>query len=145
MPVEDGTLFDLGGRLVEVIATPGHTPGSICLFDHKERLLLAGDTLSAKTVWLHIKDALPLETYLESLQRIAARCGRIDGILMGHGTERIGAEVIQRYCTCCEKILSEEVAGVIVETMVGDGLLYVVDGNGIVYKPRPAGLQARHS
>jgi glyoxylase-like metal-dependent hydrolase (beta-lactamase superfamily II) len=32
---------------LEVIHTPGHTPGSICLFDRKNRILFSGDTLFA--------------------------------------------------------------------------------------------------
>jgi glyoxylase-like metal-dependent hydrolase (beta-lactamase superfamily II) len=36
-----------GGFELEVIHTPGHTPGSICLFDRKNRILFSGDTLFA--------------------------------------------------------------------------------------------------
>ncbi len=36
---------------LEVIHTPGHTPGSICLFDRKSRILFSGDTLFA--AWPH--------------------------------------------------------------------------------------------
>jgi glyoxylase-like metal-dependent hydrolase (beta-lactamase superfamily II) len=32
---------------LEIIHTPGHTPGSICLFDKKSRILFSGDTLFA--------------------------------------------------------------------------------------------------
>src|SRR4030042_2282023 len=31
--LEDGLVFDLGGRTVEAIALPGHSPGSVCLFE----------------------------------------------------------------------------------------------------------------
>jgi glyoxylase-like metal-dependent hydrolase (beta-lactamase superfamily II) len=32
---------------LEVVRTPGHTPGSVCLFDRKSRILFSGDTLFA--------------------------------------------------------------------------------------------------
>lgn len=32
---------------LEVIHTPGHTPGSICMFDSRSRILFSGDTLFA--------------------------------------------------------------------------------------------------
>ena len=35
----EGQVFDLGGRTLEVIATPGHTRGSIVLFDKEDRCL----------------------------------------------------------------------------------------------------------
>lgn len=41
----DGDRFDLGGRTLEVIATPGHTPDSISLLDRANGLLFIGDTV----------------------------------------------------------------------------------------------------
>jgi glyoxylase-like metal-dependent hydrolase (beta-lactamase superfamily II) len=46
LPVKDGHVFRLGERDVQVIALPGHTPGSICLLDSKTRSLFTGDTMN---------------------------------------------------------------------------------------------------
>jgi glyoxylase-like metal-dependent hydrolase (beta-lactamase superfamily II) len=43
-PVEDGTLLPMLGGL-RVVHTPGHTPGSICLYAERLRLLFTGDVL----------------------------------------------------------------------------------------------------
>jgi glyoxylase-like metal-dependent hydrolase (beta-lactamase superfamily II) len=40
----DGDRIDLGGRWLEVIATPGHTPDAISLLDRANGLLFTGDT-----------------------------------------------------------------------------------------------------
>jgi glyoxylase-like metal-dependent hydrolase (beta-lactamase superfamily II) len=37
--------YDLGGRIVDVVAIPGHEPASIALYDRKTAILLTGDTL----------------------------------------------------------------------------------------------------
>ncbi len=37
--------YDLGGRVLDIIPTPGHQPAHIMVFDEKDRLLLSGDTL----------------------------------------------------------------------------------------------------
>ncbi|HEV7386918.1 MAG TPA: MBL fold metallo-hydrolase [Phenylobacterium sp.] len=37
--------YDLGGRVLDVIPTPGHHPSHIMVFDEKDHLLLSGDTL----------------------------------------------------------------------------------------------------
>jgi glyoxylase-like metal-dependent hydrolase (beta-lactamase superfamily II) len=37
--------YDLGGRVLDIIPTPGHQPSHIMVFDEKTRLLLSGDTL----------------------------------------------------------------------------------------------------
>ncbi len=44
-PAKDGTLLHLGTAQFEVRETPGHTPGSICLWVPQENKLIAGDTL----------------------------------------------------------------------------------------------------
>lgn len=43
-PVEDGTRLPILGGL-RVVHTPGHTPGSICLYAERHRLLFTGDVL----------------------------------------------------------------------------------------------------
>ena len=47
---ENGLSAGIAGLEAEVIHTPGHTPGSICLLFPKQELLLAGDTLFAGSV-----------------------------------------------------------------------------------------------
>ena len=47
---EDGLSAGIPGLDAEVIHTPGHTPGSICLLFPKQELLLAGDTLFAGSI-----------------------------------------------------------------------------------------------
>lgn len=52
-PLHDGDVFDLGGGVViEVIAVPGHSKGSMCFFNRKERYVLTGDAINADS---HVK------------------------------------------------------------------------------------------
>src|SRR6202000_2211287 len=58
----DGLATGIPGLEAEVIHTPGHTPGSICLLFPKQELLLAGDTFFAGSVGrthLHGGDPTP--------------------------------------------------------------------------------------
>lgn len=50
--LEEGMRFELGGRTVEVILTPGHTPGSCCLLDRKTRILFSGDACNTNLLIL---------------------------------------------------------------------------------------------
>jgi glyoxylase-like metal-dependent hydrolase (beta-lactamase superfamily II) len=43
--VEGGEVFDLGEVKLEVIHTPGHSPGSICLYEREKKWLFSGDTV----------------------------------------------------------------------------------------------------
>ncbi|MGZ8562540.1 MAG: MBL fold metallo-hydrolase [Candidatus Limnocylindria bacterium] len=43
-PIEDGQVLSMLGGL-EVVHTPGHTPGSVCLYARRHKLLFTGDVL----------------------------------------------------------------------------------------------------
>jgi hydroxyacylglutathione hydrolase len=46
----DGQDLEIAGVTVQVIHTPGHTPGSLCLYAADARLLFSGDTLFRESV-----------------------------------------------------------------------------------------------
>ena len=46
----DGDTLACGGLTATFIHTPGHTPGSCCIYFKKDKLLLTGDTLFAGSV-----------------------------------------------------------------------------------------------
>jgi glyoxylase-like metal-dependent hydrolase (beta-lactamase superfamily II) len=48
--IEDGEIISLGGLKLEVIHTPGHSPGGISLYIREENTLFAGDTLFLQSV-----------------------------------------------------------------------------------------------
>jgi len=50
---QDGFTINLGGRKLEIIATPGHTPDSIALIDRANGLLFTGDTYYPAPIWLY--------------------------------------------------------------------------------------------
>lgn len=43
--LEDGEKLKLGETEIEVIHTPGHTPGGVCFYIEKSKMLFCGDTL----------------------------------------------------------------------------------------------------
>lgn len=86
LDVREDHVFDLGGRSLQVIEVPGHTPGSIVLLDRQNGLLFSGDSVGAGHTWMHLPGCLPLSVYLQSLKRLL----RIDGfskIYHGHLAE----------------------------------------------------------
>lgn len=50
LPLKEGMVFELGGRSIEVIETPGHTSGGCCFLDRKERILFSGDACNLSLI-----------------------------------------------------------------------------------------------
>jgi hydroxyacylglutathione hydrolase len=103
IPLKDGQVFDLGGRKIEVIYTPGHTAGEICLLDKENRMLFSGDNDNS-LVWLHIRGCLPLEVYLQSLEKLYSRANDFDNLYPGHGNA-VDKDFVAEQITCVKSIL----------------------------------------
>ncbi len=109
VPVRGGHVFDLGGRRIEVLETPSHTKGSLCLLDAGHKLLFAGDN-NNMLVWLFLEDSLPVAAYLRTLEGLRARTGEIGTILRGHG-DPVDAAFLGEQIACAESILSGACTG----------------------------------
>ncbi|MDL2280243.1 MBL fold metallo-hydrolase [Selenomonadales bacterium OttesenSCG-928-I06] len=48
--IDDGDTIEFGNVKLQVIHTPGHTQGGICLYNEKEKVLFSGDTLFAESI-----------------------------------------------------------------------------------------------
>ncbi len=126
--------FDLGGRTVDVIETPGHTPGSVCVYDRKERLLLSGDNILARDTLLMLPDSLPLTTYLGSVGQLTAIADKIDHIYPAHGPAPLKPAVLNEMENGVRKILNGAIKGRPESTFLGSGLSCQFDGCGILYR-----------
>jgi glyoxylase-like metal-dependent hydrolase (beta-lactamase superfamily II) len=69
--VHDGFKINLGGRTLEIIATPGHTPDAISLIDRANGLLFTGDTYYPAPIWL-FRPETDLDAYVASVKKLAA-------------------------------------------------------------------------
>jgi glyoxylase-like metal-dependent hydrolase (beta-lactamase superfamily II) len=82
-----GERFTAGGRTWEVVHTPGHSPGHVCLWSAQDRLLCSGDHLlqvvSPPVTFERGFDPDPMGSYLDSLDRVGAL--EPDLVLPGHG------------------------------------------------------------
>lgn len=106
IPIKEGYVFDLGGKKLEVIAVPGHTPGSICLLDAQDKLLFGGDTANTET-WAQISN-IPLETYKKSMERLLKWKDKYDRLLPGHG-DTLPVSFIDELIACAGEILDGKV------------------------------------
>ncbi len=68
--INEGDVFDLGDKKIEVIHTPGHTPGSIVLIDREAGSCYTGDAFGSGMVWMQLEPHLPITVYLESCKKM---------------------------------------------------------------------------
>ena len=86
--LDGGERLAVGGRTWEVVHTPGHSPGHVCLWNAEERLLCSGDHLlqvvSPPVTFERGFETDPMGSYLASLDRVRALQPAL--VLPGHGT-----------------------------------------------------------
>jgi len=83
--LKDGDTIGIGDYLFEVIETPGHTEGHICLYERSGRILISGDHILGDitpniSLWSDARN--PLREYLDSLDRVYDL--DVDIVLPGH-------------------------------------------------------------
>lgn len=82
--LEDGQRIDLGGRVLEVIHTPGHSPGGVSFLDREARALFAGDVLYLGQMYIFFPNSDPA-AFRESLRRLSEVMSEVDTIYPAHG------------------------------------------------------------
>ena len=91
--VGDGQLIDLGGRVLEVLLTPGHAPDSLCLVDRDNRLLFTGDTFYLAPLYTHLPGS-DFARYAETAQRLKGLAGSVDVLLTAHNVPLVSADYL---------------------------------------------------
>ncbi|HEY3743285.1 MAG TPA: MBL fold metallo-hydrolase [Bryobacteraceae bacterium] len=120
----DGDRIDLGGRVLEIIATPGHTPDAIALFDRARGLLFTGDTYYPGAIWLY-GPGTDLDAYAASVRRLAALAPQVKVVLGAHNVPIAAAAVLPRLAAAFDAVR----AGKVPAEAAGTGkVLYKVDG-----------------
>ena len=69
--LEGGEIIDMDDRKIEVLHTPGHSPGHLCFWEQERGYIFTGDLIYKGTLFAYYPSTDP-EAYLESLEIIAA-------------------------------------------------------------------------
>lgn len=110
IPVKNGDVIDLGNRPLEIIALPGHTPGSIAILDINRRVLIGGDSVQDGRIYM-FGEHRNMKDYIESLKNLALHAGRFDLIYPSHGTLPVTPELIPQLISGAEQIVSGKAEG----------------------------------
>jgi len=117
--IRDGGRIDLGGRTIEILTTPGHTPDAISLLDRRNGLLFTGDTYYPAPIWLY-RPETNLDDYERSLRRLVALTSGVNLLLTSHNVPTAPPSALQ---TVLSAFLDVR-AGKVAPAIHGDDAIY---------------------
>jgi glyoxylase-like metal-dependent hydrolase (beta-lactamase superfamily II) len=87
--LNDGNVVELGDRKFKVIHSPGHRPGSICLYDQVNKTLITGDSVCGeRTDLIRMDKAI----YIHSLKKLLDL--DIGVLVMSHPFKPLGKSIL---------------------------------------------------
>jgi len=108
--LHDHDKINLGGRTLEIISTPGHTPDAISLLDRARGLLFSGDTYYPAPIWL-FRPETNLDDYVASVKHLAALAPQLELVLGEHNVPFAQPEVLTSLVTAIETVRAGKVRG----------------------------------
>jgi glyoxylase-like metal-dependent hydrolase (beta-lactamase superfamily II) len=134
--IHDGFRINLGGRTVEVISTPGHTPDAISLIDRENGLLFTGDTYYPAPIWL-FRPETNFDEYAASVKRLAELVPQVKLVLGAHNIPMANPDVLPRLVAAFQSVREGKVPAQKNE----DGkTLYTIDGISFLMKAGAVGV-----
>lgn len=110
VPVRDGDEIDLGERVLKIIETPGHTPGSIAVIDLKNRRVFSGDPVQDGHIFM-FGIQREMHAYRHSLERLDSYKELFDEVYPCHGTCPVKPEIIMQLYDAAGDVLDGKVEG----------------------------------
>ncbi len=103
--IHDGFKINLGGRTLEVISAPGHTPDAICLLDRANGLLFTGDTYYPGPIWLY-RPETDLDAYVNSVKHLAELAPQLKLVLGAHNVPVAQPDVLPKLVEAIQAVRS---------------------------------------
>jgi len=126
--VKEGDKIDLGDVELEVVAFPGHSPGSVAYVDRRDNVVFCGDSLLFR-VQLGSRESLA--QYLDSLDHFAEATEGIDTIINGHQWYPFHRSDIDEMRELGVAVLNRSITGT-PQTMLGaERMIYELNGKKI--------------
>lgn len=93
--LEGGERFDLGGRSLVALHTPGHAPGLISLLDEENGVLFSTDTAYPGPLYAYSAET-DLDTYIRSMELLAGLASSVRYVHPSHNADSMPAELLPK-------------------------------------------------
>ena len=114
LPLNDGDIFDLGGRTIEVRSLPGHTTGSMMFLDHGQKLMFTGDDVNPR-LWMHGNNSTTLKEWQIGAQMVLDYMKQGYSAWIGHLDGRQTYEQLSEIYRLVQEIIDKKQSGVLTQ------------------------------
>jgi len=128
--ITDGYKIDLGGRILEVLSTPGHTPDAISILDSDLGLLWVGDLYYDGPIWLFVPES-DLDAYYKSVERLCKLVPRLNTLHPSHNEPIADPESLYLLRKALLNIQNGTING---NTISGGRIEYIFEGFSLIMK-----------
>jgi glyoxylase-like metal-dependent hydrolase (beta-lactamase superfamily II) len=135
MIAHDGDRIDLGDRSLTIYAVPGHTPGSIVIFDEATGDLFTGDSFGSNSptipdaLWMQFSQA-PVDGYLSVVKNSRTNFhGKVKFVMTGHNDHPLVGEAYLENLQTALQMLMDKGDAALVPSYRPAGLQQVVVGD----------------
>ncbi|MCJ7730950.1 MBL fold metallo-hydrolase, partial [Candidatus Bathyarchaeota archaeon] len=101
--LKDGDKIDLGGIVLDVIFTPGHSPDSICLLDRENKIFWTGDSFYPAPIYVY-SPTTNLDQFIESFAKMVKYMPQYEWVMPSHNEPKIEKHLIKECYEAAKRI-----------------------------------------
>jgi glyoxylase-like metal-dependent hydrolase (beta-lactamase superfamily II) len=111
-PLWEGDMLSYGMYSFQVLHTPGHTPGSVMLFDWGKGILISGDSIQEGPIFMFGANRC-LASYIASLERLIQTgvADKATAVFAAHNALRYSPSIIPQCLEDARSLLAGELEG----------------------------------
>ncbi len=113
--LKDGNSINIGEYELRVLHLPGHSPGSICLWNNDLGHLFTGDVIYPGPLYAHIPGS-NLQEYIKSIKRFEKILSSVERLFPAHNQTPLDRSFLEEVIEGFEKIESNSVSLIEYET-----------------------------
>lgn len=131
--LKDGDALNVGDRTLKVLHTPGHSPGSICLWEESAGLLFSGDTIYDGPIYAQLPHS-NFDDYVRSLKLLCSLAPQASKVLPSHGNTPLEPMIILKIAQGFQQVSQGGVEYWFKESPWGRVRFYQLDGFSLYLK-----------
>ncbi len=101
---DEGDVFDLGGVKLEIFKLPGHSLGSIAVFNRGENFAMVGDAFSERVAAAALPNLASFERMAEAIAHFLSEVPEDAALYGGHWREPVKREVVLDELACAREL-----------------------------------------